>query len=258
MFLSFSFLSRKNNLFCLSTSCLLQTKLSGCWKEYLYPLSSRFPKTFVCRSGMLLREEHCRTSWFAGGALAGLFSCFVQRWGRKREIASLFLMLQKGSKIVDTPGISLLAQGLWGGRGEERREGEGGKGPLPGFWGTESLRVLTSGRHQNWTHCPTVLWMGHWGLALQMFSTNILKPYRKKQKQYRAALDEEKKKKKLELLSSLVRKKFIHCCKFWGQKYMPLSWAGIIAHYNYTEISYLIVHFSFSIKIPNSTATIGC
>lgn len=72
MFLSFSFLSRKNNLFCLSTSCSLQAKLIGCWKEYLYPLSSRslFPRPLYVDQE-LLREEHCSTSWFAGGALAG-------------------------------------------------------------------------------------------------------------------------------------------------------------------------------------------
>lgn len=103
-------------------SCLLQAKLSACRREYLYPLSSRssFPRPlYVARE--LLREEHCSTIWFAGGDLAGLF-CFVQRWGRKRETVSLFLMLQEGEQDHGRSWHEFVGPGV------VRRERRGGKG----------------------------------------------------------------------------------------------------------------------------------
>lgn len=103
-------------------SCLLQAKLSACRRECLYPLSSRssFPRPlYVARE--LLREEHCSTIWFAGGDLAGLF-CFVQRWGRKRETVSLFLMLQEGEQDHGCSWHEFLGPGV------VRRERRGGKG----------------------------------------------------------------------------------------------------------------------------------
>lgn len=115
MFLSFRFFKQKEEQFVLPIHVLL----TACWREYLYPLSSRslFPRPLYIDQE-LLRGERCSTSWFAGCALAGPFSYFVQRWRRKREIASLFFMLQKGNKIMDAPGISLLE---WGSGGEQRR-----------------------------------------------------------------------------------------------------------------------------------------
>lgn len=115
MFLSFRFFKQKEEQFVLPIHVLL----TACWREYLYPLSSRslFPRPLYIDQE-LLRGERCSTSWFAGCALAGPFSYFVQRWRRKREIASLFFMLQKENKIMDAPGISLLE---WGSGGEQRR-----------------------------------------------------------------------------------------------------------------------------------------
>lgn len=159
LFLSFRGFKQKEEQFVLPVHVLAQ--LTGCWTEYLYPLSSRSLSPIPVYLDQGLRgEEHWGTSWLAGGALAGLFSYLVQRRRRKREVASLFLMLQKGRRIMHDPGISLLRKGRPSARHLKYR--------IPECWPWR--------RHQNRTHCLTTLWMRHWSLALQMFSTDILRP----------------------------------------------------------------------------------